>query len=397
MRTTPSLRWLLFVVGVLAISTTSFAQVGISIRIDPPALPVYEQPLCPAEGYIWTPGYWAYDDGDDYYWVPGTWVLAPETGFFWTPGYWAWVDKSFVFYEGYWGPHVGFYGGIVYGFGYFGAGYEGGRWENGPFSYNPSVNNLNITNIRNVYNTTVINNTTTVNRVSYNGGPGGTKARPTAAEEAAVHERHIPPVPVQTQHAQAARANPQQRASANHGKPAVAATPKPGALRDRAAVPAKAAGAPYNPPANRTASRPRANPSPRAERAAFLAPALPSTPTTFHLENVLLRRTRETRSWTRNTSNSRKSYTRSRTRNDRDSSRGRSRTTSGWRNGRLISEKGTAGAAARTTDAAIGTKTRPATAAVAGKTAARESQTAEIGRPHLPGREYDNHYVGSWS
>jgi hypothetical protein len=262
MRIIPSIRSLLFTVVVFAISTASFAQVGISITIGPPALPVYEQPLCPAEGYIWTPGYWAYDyDDDDYYWVPGTWVLAPEIGFLWTPGYWAWVDERFVFYEGYWGPHVGFYGGIVYGFGYFGVGYEGGRWENGQFYYNRSVNNVNVTNIRNVYNTTVINNTTTVNRVSYNGGPGGTNARPTPVEEAAVHERHIPPVAVQTQHAQAARANPQQRASVSHGKPAVAATPKPGALRDRAAVPAKAAGAPYNPAANRTASRPRANPS----------------------------------------------------------------------------------------------------------------------------------------
>jgi hypothetical protein len=262
MPTLPSIRWLLFAVGVLAISTASFAQVGISITIGPPALPVYEQPLCPAEGYIWTPGYWAYGyDDDDYYWVPGTWVLAPEVGFLWTPGYWGWVDESFVFYEGYWGPRVGFYGGIVYGFGYFGVGYEGGRWENGQFYYNRSVNNVNITNIRNVYNTTVINNTTTVNRVSYNGGPGGINARPRPEEEAAARERHIPPVAVQTQHAQAARTNPQQRASVNHGKPAVAATPKPGALNDRAAVPAKAPGAAYNPPPNRAGAHPRANPS----------------------------------------------------------------------------------------------------------------------------------------
>src|SRR6266849_4348646 len=260
MRIIPSLRSLLYTVAVLAISTASVGQVGISITFGPPAIPVYEQPLCPAEGYIWTPGYWAYDyDDDDYYWVPGTWVLAPEIGFLWTPGYWAWVDERFVFYEGYWGPHVGFYGGIVYGFGYFGVGYEGGRWENGQFYYNRSVNNVNVTNIRNVYNTTVINNTTTVNRISYNGGPGGTNARSTPAEEAAAHERHIPPVPVQTQHAQAARTNPQQRASVNHGRPAVAATPKPGAFNDRAVVPAKAAGAPYTPPANRGAVQPAAN------------------------------------------------------------------------------------------------------------------------------------------
>ena len=34
---------------------------------------------------------------------------------------------AFFWHEGYWGPHVGFYGGINYGFGYWGHGYEGGR------------------------------------------------------------------------------------------------------------------------------------------------------------------------------------------------------------------------------------------------------------------------------
>ena len=104
---------------------------------------------------------------------------------------------------------------------------EGGRWQNGQFYYNRSVNNVNVTNIHNVYNTTVINNTT-INRVSYNGGNGGISARPTPQQESVAHERHIPPVAAQTQHEQAARTNPEQRAALNHGTPAVAATPKPG-------------------------------------------------------------------------------------------------------------------------------------------------------------------------
>jgi hypothetical protein len=39
----------------------SYAQVvpGVSITIAPPALPIYVQPAIPAEGYLWTPGYWA--------------------------------------------------------------------------------------------------------------------------------------------------------------------------------------------------------------------------------------------------------------------------------------------------------------------------------------------------
>ena len=245
MRIISAVRSLLFALAVLAVSAASFAQVGISIRIGPPALPVYEQPLCPAEGYIWTPGYWAYDyDYSDYYWVPGTWVLVPEPGFFWTPGYWGWGGDRFLFHEGYWGPRVGFYGGINYGFGYFGNGYQGGRWDNGRFFYNRSVNNVNITNIHNVYNTTVINNTT-VNRVSYNGGNGGINVRPTVEQEAVERERHVPPVASQTQHIAAARANPEQRASMNHGRPAVAASARPGEFNGGGVVRAREAGAPY--------------------------------------------------------------------------------------------------------------------------------------------------------
>ena len=248
---------LLFGLVVLSMSAASFAQVGVFITIAPPPLPIYQQPYCPGEGYLWTPGYWAYDyDFSDYYWVPGTWVMAPEIGFLWTPAYWGWGGGRFIFYEGYWGQRVGFYGGINYGYGYSGEGYEGGRWEHDRFFYNRSVNNVNITEIHNVYNTTIINNTT-VNRVSYNGGNGGINRGPRKEEKAAARERHIAPVAIQAQHAREARSNPEQRASVNLGKPAVAATPRPGDFKDRAVVPAKAAGAPYTPPANRGGNQPR--------------------------------------------------------------------------------------------------------------------------------------------
>jgi hypothetical protein len=244
-------RSLLLALAVLALTAASFGQVRVSIGFAPPALPIYEQPLCPGDGYIWTPGYWGYDDGySDYYWVPGTWVMAPEVGFLWTPPYWGWGAGGFLFYDGYWGPEIGFYGGINYGFGYFGVGFAGGRWDNGHFFYNRAVSNVNVTEIHNVYNTTVVNNTT-VNRVSYNGGNGGITARPTPQEEAAAQQRHIPPVAAQTEHVQTARSNPQLRASVNQGRPSIAATAKPGEFSGQGAVAAKEAGAPYHPPANR--------------------------------------------------------------------------------------------------------------------------------------------------
>ncbi len=256
MRTFVVIRSLLFAVMLMALSAASFAQIGISVAFGPPALPVYEQPICPGDGYIWTPGYWAWD-GNEYYWVPGTWVEAPEVGYLWTPGYWGWGDNAFFFHEGYWGPHVGFYGGINYGFGYGGYGYEGGRWENNQFYYNTSVNRISNMNIHNTYNARVEN--TTVNHVSYNGGNGGINARPSAQEDTYDKERHIGPVAAQNQHVQAARSNPALRASANQGKPPIAATSRAGDF-EGGAVGAKEAGGPYKAP-ERTATGNEARPS----------------------------------------------------------------------------------------------------------------------------------------
>jgi hypothetical protein len=249
MRFILSVRSLLFVLVLLAISAASSAQigVGISIRIAPPELPVYDQPIAPGDGYIWTPGYWAYGD-DDYYWVPGTWVMAPEVGYLWTPGYWGADGDDYIFHEGYWGTEVGFYGGIDYGYGYSGRGYEGGRWDNGHFDYNQSVSHVDVSRNRNVYNTRV-DDYNRGNRVSFNGGNGGVQVRATTQEESAGRQRHIAPVAEQTQHVQSARGNSELRASANHGKPPIAATARPGAFKDSGAVAAREGGTVHSAPA----------------------------------------------------------------------------------------------------------------------------------------------------
>jgi hypothetical protein len=263
----------LLAIGFAMVPVAS-AQIGVSITIAPPALPVYDQPICPGDGYIWTPGYWAWNDGG-YFWVPGTWILAPQVGFLWTPPWWGWGNGIYVFHEGYWGPHVGFYGGISYGFGYFGNGYEGGRWDGGHFFYNRSVTNVNVTVVKNVYNTTIINRNVT--RVSYNGGNGGINARPSAEEERYASERHVPPVAAQTQHFEAARGNPQFRAAENHGKPPVAATARPGEFNGREAVPAKEAGGEYRGGEEHAANTPAAKPSHAREITPPTRNALPST------------------------------------------------------------------------------------------------------------------------
>src|SRR5579871_1301492 len=240
-------RWMILSVIVMAFSAASFGQVavGISVRIGPPALPVYAQPICPGPGYLWTPGYWAWNDDGGYYWVPGTWVVAP-VGMLWTPGYWGWGGGFYAWHPGYWGPHVGFYGGINYGFGYVGVGFGGGEWRGRDFYYNRSVTNVSVTNVTNVYNKTVIVNNTTVNDVSYNGGEGGVKAQPTAQEQMAEHEQHTPMLASQTQHQTMASQNRQNFASVNQGKPAIAATARPGDFSSHSAIPARAAGGTYH-------------------------------------------------------------------------------------------------------------------------------------------------------
>jgi len=237
--------------GGMALSGVASAQVGIGISVGfaPPEIPVYEQPICPGDGYLWTPGYWAWDDdSQDYYWVPGTWVLAPEPGYLWTAGYWGWGGSAFFFHEGYWGPQIGFYGGINYGFGYFGHGYEGGRWEHDHFYYNREVNRIDDREIRNVYSTRV--DVRNESHVSFNGGNGGINVRASSQEEAAARDRHVGMVSAQQEHIQAARGNTQLRASANHGKPPIAATSRPGAFSGGGVVAARSGGN-YNPPANR--------------------------------------------------------------------------------------------------------------------------------------------------
>jgi hypothetical protein len=243
---------LAFLVTAAPAPSCAQVSVGISVTFAPPALPVYVQPFCPGPGYIWIPGYWAWDPDFGYYWVPGTWVLAPYPGLLWTPGYWGWYDSAYVWYEGYWGPVVGFYGGINYGCGYNGYGYFGGYWDRGTFYYNRTVNNIRTTNITNVYSKPVPGSATT-RRVSYNGGRGGTTLRPTAVQLDA-RQKGSAPIAVQREHLQAARRDPGLRASVNHGRPAIAATPKPGAFSGPGVVRASRAGAPYKaPPPGRTA------------------------------------------------------------------------------------------------------------------------------------------------
>lgn len=212
------------IAGALSLApAASFAGVFISVGFAPPALPVYTQPICPGDGFLWTPGYWAYGPAG-YYWIPGVWVRPPQVGFLWTPGYWGWNNGAYLFNAGYWGPHVGFYGGINYGFGFGGIGFAGGRWDGGHFAYNTAVVNVDRTVIHNTYAQNVtVNNTIVNNHTSFNGGTNGVQARPSQQEAQFQHEQHIQPTSEQQQHFQAAQVDRGNLASVNGGHPQIAA------------------------------------------------------------------------------------------------------------------------------------------------------------------------------
>ena len=210
------LRFLVFA-AFLALPLASYAEVDFAVNIAPPVLPVVEQPPCPVAGYIWTPGYWAYEN--DYYWVPGVWVPPPSVGLLWTPPWWGWRNGAYVFNQGYWGPTVGFYGGINYGYGYTGNGYWGGRWSGNTFQYNTAVTRVNTNVVHNTYINNSVKQNVNVNRTSFN-GPNGIKAEPTAEQRAAAaNAKKVGPTSQQLSRQQAASKDQNLRASVNKGHP----------------------------------------------------------------------------------------------------------------------------------------------------------------------------------
>jgi hypothetical protein len=255
---------------ILATPALSYAALDLNVDIalsapvvetPPPPLPIYVVPAPPQQDLVWMPGYWFWDeDYGEYFWTPGTWVQPPVANVVWTPGYWGWVNGRYAWNQGYWGPHVGFYGGVNYGGGYDGIGFHGGSWQGGHYIVNRAF--VNVNNVRNVNAV-----------ISFNGGPGGIGARPTARQEQFAHERHLPPTQNQISHIHEAGSDHALFYDANHGRPNVAATQHPADFRQ--AVAARGANNPA--PQNHFAPAPMA--APRQPNAPHVAqPSHPQPP-----------------------------------------------------------------------------------------------------------------------
>jgi hypothetical protein len=264
MRLIRSARLLLLALLISVVPASSFAGIFISVGFAPPVLPVYVQPVCPSPDLMWMPGYWHYGP-DGYFWVPGAWVPAPYSGALWTPGYWGFRGGQYIFNEGYWGAHIGFYGGVNYGFGYGGIGFAGGEWRGGHFAYNTAVINVNVNVIHSTYvDHTVVERGTVAGagHTAYSGGPGGVKHDPTPEEKTAMNEKHTPPTKFQQQHVETAKADKTAYAKNNGGHPTHTAAEKP--LAEEKHAPPAASKTPAKTEA-KTPSKGTVNPNPKTE------------------------------------------------------------------------------------------------------------------------------------
>ena len=242
-----------------------------NVSEEPPPIPAYEPPPVPDPNYVWMPGYWAWGYAG-YYWVPGTWVQAPQQDLYWTPGYWAYNDGSYGWHAGYWASQVGYYGGINYGGGYYGRNWAGGQWSSNGLRYNTAV--VRVSNprvIHNVYDdrTVISKDTTTSNHVSFNGGPHGVTARPTAQENAVAKLHHVAMTSAQKQHVSVAATDRTLLKSVNGGKPPVVTATHPftAASKPASYVPLK--------PQDRIAAPRPAVPRPAAPRPAAVHTSTP--------------------------------------------------------------------------------------------------------------------------
>jgi len=92
-------RWAL--AAVLALPLAASAQVGIGIRIGPPAPVVETPPPPPYAGAVWIGGYHRWD-GNRYVWVPGRYERPPHPGARWVAGRWEHRGDGYHWREGRW-------------------------------------------------------------------------------------------------------------------------------------------------------------------------------------------------------------------------------------------------------------------------------------------------------
>ena len=85
--------------AALVAGSSAFAQISFNIIVAPPA-PRYEVVPVMQPGYVWAPGYWAWNN-DQHIWVRGRTIVQRE-GYNWTPDHWVQQSGSYVRQPGHW-------------------------------------------------------------------------------------------------------------------------------------------------------------------------------------------------------------------------------------------------------------------------------------------------------
>ena len=97
-----SIRTLLMCSCVIAtMSAPAFARL-VEVEDVDVAPPPPQTEVVPAErtGYVWSPGYWSWED-HHYVWVKGRWVES-HNGSHWVPEHWEQRDTHWHFVHGHW-------------------------------------------------------------------------------------------------------------------------------------------------------------------------------------------------------------------------------------------------------------------------------------------------------
>ena len=99
-----SLASMLLAAGMLGLAATplpSLAEVDIQLNFGPPP-PRYEVVPPPRAGYVWAPGYWAWN-GYQHVWVRGHWIAA-RPGYVWVADRWERRGPHWHHVHGHWRP-----------------------------------------------------------------------------------------------------------------------------------------------------------------------------------------------------------------------------------------------------------------------------------------------------
>ncbi len=87
----------------LLCAPAAFARVDVHVEVGvPPPVAVVETVPAPRSGYVYAPGYWAWN-GDRHVWIRGR-AIAERPGYYWVADRWEPVGGRHRFVPGYWAP-----------------------------------------------------------------------------------------------------------------------------------------------------------------------------------------------------------------------------------------------------------------------------------------------------